>query len=445
MSFVVAIVGRPNVGKSTLFNRLVGRRLALVHDRPGVTRDRREGRAVLGGLSFTVIDTAGLEEAPPDTLEARMGTQTHKAMTEADVVLMLIDARAGVTPMDHHFADLLRRRARPVVLVANKCEGAAGQPGFLEAYAMGLGEPVPLSAEHGEGLAHLVEALLPFHDAACHETEKERADESPLTLAIVGRPNVGKSTLINRLLGEERLVTGPEAGITRDAITVAWNWHGRPMRLVDTAGVRRRTRVVDGLERLAVADSLEAINFAHVVVLLLEAETMLERQDLTLARRVVDEGRGLVTAVNKWDTITDRAVARARLEERLAHGLPQVQNVPAVMLSALNGEGVERLLRAVFDLYGIWNRRIPTAALNRWLESVTGHHPPPVGQHGRRLHLRYMTQTGTRPPTFVLFTSRPEDLPDSYVRYLVNDLRRTFDLPGVPIRLYPRRNDNPYA
>ncbi len=450
MSFVVAIVGRPNVGKSTLFNRLVGRRAALVHDQPGVTRDRREGQADIGGLTFTVIDTAGLEEADSDTLKGRACTQAWKAVAGADVVLMLIDARTGITPVDRHFANVLRRGTTPVVLVANKCEGTVGQAGLWEAYALGLGEPVPLSAEHGEGMADLIEALIPFHDAKRSPAEKEREGRSssssaPLTLAIVGRPNVGKSTLINRLLGEERMITGPEAGITRDAIAVNWTWRGSPLRLVDTAGIRRRTRVVDDLERMAVAGSLEAVNHAQVVALLMDAHALLERQDLTLARRVVDEGRALVVAINKWDMVSDRAAAQERIRMRLAHVLPQVQGVPTVILSARTGEGVARLMQMVFDVYTLWNRRVPTAALNRWLAEVSGQHPPPLGQHGRRIRLRYLTQTGIRPPTFVLFASRPEDLPDSYLRYLVNTLRQTFALPGVPVRLYPRRSENPYA
>ncbi|VBB69367.1 GTP-binding protein EngA [invertebrate metagenome] len=452
MSFVVAIVGRPNVGKSTLFNRLVGRRLALVYNHPGVTRDRREGHATFGGLAFTAIDTAGLAEAAPDTLEGRLYAQTRQAIAEADVALMLIDARLGITPADQHFARILRQSPTPVVLVANKCEHSVSKLGLWEAHVLGLGEPIALSAEHGEGLANLIEALLPFYNRTanvlshCVEgTPRVERVESTPTIAIIGRPNVGKSTLINRLLSRERMVTGPEAGITRDAITVDWDWCGRKLRLVDTAGLKRRskgTSILDGISRNS---TLRAINFAHIIVLLLDANAILERQDLTLARMIISEGRALVLAVNKWDIVQDSAAAEARLQARLIHALPQAWGLHTLTLSARTGAGVEQLLQAAFDVYVLWNRRIPTAALNRWLSSVLRHHPPPLGRHARRLQLRYLTQTNTRPPTFVLFSSRPEDLPDSYLRYLINDLRRTFDLPGVPVRLYPRRSDNPYA
>ncbi|MFN3076482.1 MAG: ribosome biogenesis GTPase Der [Alphaproteobacteria bacterium] len=451
-SLVVAILGRPNVGKSTLFNRLVGRRLAIVHDQPGVTRDRREAVASLGGLSFTVIDTAGLEESDDATLQGRMRAQTEQALAGADVALMLIDARAGITPTDKHFAAMIRKTGTPVLLVANKCEGGSGRSGLYEAFSLGLGEPIPLSAEHGEGMGDLFDALLPhFTEEPSEEMPPEGEEEDhsarhgPLQIAIVGRPNVGKSTLVNRLLGEERLLTGPEPGITRDAIGLDWQYEGRTIRLVDTAGMRRRANVVTSLERLSVADTLRAVDHAMVVVLVLDANAVLEKQDLVIARRVIDEGRALVVAVNKWDAADDRAAVLELLRDRLSTSLPQVQGVPTVTLSGLTGRGVDRLMRAVIDIHDVWNRRVPTHALNRWLESTLEHHPPPMGKHGRRIRLRYMTQIKSRPPTFVIFTSRPEDLPDSYTRYLANGLRQDFDLPGVPLRLLFRKSENPYA
>ena len=429
MTFTLAIVGRPNVGKSTLFNRLVGQRLALVDDEPGVTRDRREGDARLYDLDFRVIDTAGLEEVFDESLEARMRQQTERAIAEADVAVLLIDARAGLTPLDEHFARWLRRGETPVLLVANKCEGERGNAGLLEAYALGLGEPVPISAEHGLGLSDLHAAL---------------EDGGPLQLAIVGRPNAGKSTLINRLIGEDRLLTGPEAGITRDAIAVDWLYKGRPVRLVDTAGLRRKARVVDKLEKLSTADSLRAIRFAQVVVLLVEADMPMEKQDLTIARMVVDEGRALVIAVNKWDACADRSAAMQQVRDRLERSLPQTRGVPVVTISALQGQNLDRLLDAVFDAYAVWNRRLPTAALNRWLEAVTEAHPPPAVA-GRRIRLKFMTQAKTRPPTFMIACSRPKELPGAYLRYLENSLRDDFDLPGTPIRLNLRKGKNPYA
>ena len=445
MPFSVAIVGRPNVGKSTLFNRLVGRRLALVDETPGVTRDRRTGDAHLGDLRFTVIDTAGFEEARGDSLPARMRAQTERAVAEADLALLLIDARAGVIPLDAEFANLLRKSPTPVVLVANKCEGRLGATGVIDAFALGFGEPVAISAEHGEGLADLYDAIAPYAAAAGAE-EAPAADEETgvLQLAIVGRPNVGKSTLINRLLGEERLLTGPEPGITRDAIAVAWRTRGRDIRLVDTAGLRRRARVAEKLEKLSVEDTLRAIRFAQVVVLVLDANDMLERQDLTIARLVIDEGRALVIAANKWDLVMDKTAALARLRDRIETSLPQLRGLRPVTISALAGKNLDRLLDAVLAAYELWNRRVPTAALNRWLGDAVEAHPPPLVA-GRRLKLRYGAQIKTRPPTFALFVSRPEKLPDSYSRYLVNSLRDSFDLPGVPIRLQLRKGKNPYA
>jgi len=454
----VAIVGRPNVGKSTLFNRLVGRRLALVDDTPGVTRDRREGEARLYDLVFRAIDTAGLEDVRDDSLEARMRAQTERAVAAADVALLVVDARAGITPLDRHFADWLRRGKTPVVVVANKCEGAAGEAGGLEAFGLGLGEPVPISAEHGLGLSDLHDALrahmtaepeaAPRGEGAAPQAEGGAANaggaDGVLQLVIVGRPNVGKSTLINRLIGEERLLTGPEAGITRDAIAVDWSYRGRTLRLIDTAGLRRRARATEKVEKLSAADTRRAIDFAQVVILLIDAGMPMEKQDLTIARQVIDEGRALVIAVNKWDACADRKAAMQAVRDRLTRSLPQVQGVPVVTLSALRGQNLDRLMRAVFAAYEVWNRRVPTAALNRWLGEITAAHPPPA-PGGRRLRLRYMTQAKTRPPGFILFCSRPQALPDSYLRYLENALRRDFDLPGTPIRMSLRKGENPYA
>jgi GTP-binding protein len=452
MALTVAIIGRPNVGKSTLFNRLAGRRLALVDDTPGVTRDRREADATLGDLAFRIVDTAGLEDADKGTLSARMQAQTEQALALADVALFLIDSRTGVMPLDQHFADLLRRSGRPVVLVANKAEGRAGEAGALEAFSLGLGSPVAISAEHGEGLADLHAALAPFVDRAATEAPSdeapdlaaEEAAEKPLQLAVVGRPNVGKSTLVNRLLGEDRLLTGPEAGITRDAISIDWEWQGRAIRLIDTAGLRRKPKVEEKLEKLSVADTLRAVRFAEVVVLVIDATMPLERQDLTIARLVENEGRAMVLAVNKWDLVENRNAALALIRERLEVSLPQLQGVRIVTLSAETGGSVDKLLPAVLAVHEIWNRRVATPQLNRWLQEVQERHPPPLVD-GRRLRLRYMTQANIRPPTFALFASKPGDLPDSYRRYLVNMLRDSFDLPGVPIRLMLRKGKNPYA
>jgi GTP-binding protein len=449
MSFTVAIVGRPNVGKSTLFNRLVGRRLALVDDEPGVTRDRREGEARLGDLTFKVIDTAGLEDAQRESLSGRMQTQTAAAIAQADAVLFLVDARAGATGADRAFANLVRKSGKPAVLVANKSEGRAGQAGALETYALGLGEPIAISAEHGEGLADLYDALRTALPEATSPREDEPRltddpEQQPIRIAVVGRPNTGKSTLINCLIGEDRLLTGPEAGITRDAIAVDLTWRDRILRLYDTAGLRRRSRIEEKLEKLSVADALNAIRFAEVVVVLIDALTPFEEQDIRIADLVEREGRAIVIAVNKWDLIEPEAGALSRLRDEVDRLLPQIKGVQTVVLSAKGGQGVDRLMEAVMKAHAVWNRRVPTAALNRFLAAATTANPPP-NVSGRRLRLDYITQPKPRPPTFVLFTSRPNALPETYRRYLVNGLREKFALPGTPVRLTLRAKVNPYA
>ena len=452
----VAIVGRPNVGKSTLFNRLVGKRRAIVDDTPGVTRDVREAPAQLGDLAFTLLDTAGWETTGGEALEARMRRFTERAIDSADAVLFLIDARAGIVPLDESFAGWLRKRADKVIVVANKCEGRAGQQGLAEAHALGLGDPIPVSAEHGEGLSDLHEALgryiepMPEEDQEAEGSEDDEAvdPKRPVLLAIVGRPNVGKSTLLNRLVGEERVLTGPEAGITRDAIRVEWEWKGRPVRLVDTAGMRRRSRIEAKLEAASVADTLDTIRLADVVVVVLDAADMADKQDLTIAGRVIDEGRALVIAVNKTDLLADDQAGANRawrkLADRLEASFAQVKDVPIVGFSALNGRGIDRLMPAVFTTYDVWNKRVPTPKLNRWLREMETLHPPPLAK-GRRIRLRFMTQIKRRPPTFVLQVSQPEELGDDYLRYLTNRLRDDFDLPGVPIRLTMRKPKNPFS
>jgi GTP-binding protein len=450
MSFTIAIVGRPNVGKSTLFNRLAGKRLALVDDQPGLTRDRREAETLLGRFAVRLIDTAGLEDKGAD-LTARMRAQTDAAIEQADLVVFLIDARSGVVATDEIFADLVRGSGKPVILAANKCEGRAAEPGVYEAFSLGLGEPLPISAEHGTGVGELSEAIEETVRARGEGAPaREESDEDagvaphPLRIAVVGRPNVGKSTLVNTIFGEERMITGPEAGITRDAIAVELAWGGRALRLFDTAGLRRKMRVEGKAEELSVGDALRAIRFAEIVVLLLDAERPFEKQDLQIADLIVEEGRALVIAVNKWDLMREPQARLAELKETCQRLLPHIKGVTLVPISGLTGKGLNRLMRAVLAANELWNRRLPTHALNQWLREAVDAHPPPAVS-GRRVKLRYITQSNARPPTFVAFCSRPDALPDSYVRYLVNSLRDTFDLGGVPIRLHLRKGANPYA
>ena len=447
MSVKIAIVGRPNVGKSTLFNRLIGRKLAIVHDQPGVTRDRKEAKGKLQNMALEVIDTAGYEYSKEDSLEKRMWEQTRRAIGEADVCLFLFDARDGIQPYDEHFADLVRQSGKPVILLANKCEGRLQEDSIHEAYRLGLGEPIPFSAEHGLGLLDLYEALKPF-DKKEEKTEPEfidfeglseeeinavldeKAKDKPIQLAIVGRPNVGKSTLVNALLNDERMLTGPEAGVTRDAITSEWEWKGRKINL----GLRRQSRVEDSLEKMSAASTKHAAYMAQVVVLVLDADAVLDKQDLTIAREVIDEGRALVIAVNKWD-IANRREALQKLNDKLQTSLTQAEGVPTVTISALKKEGLDKLMSAVFKVYDRWNVRIPTAPLNKWFEDIKDNCPPPLGKNKRRIKLRYIT----------MFSSNPEGLPDSYLRYLTNSLRETFNLGGIPIRLNVRKTGNPYA
>jgi len=465
MTFTVAIIGRPNVGKSTLFNRLVGKKLALVDDQPGVTRDRRSGEAKLGDLHFTIIDTAGLEEGGVESLIGRMRSQTEAAIEEADAIFFVMDARVGVTPEDRHFAALARRAGKPLIVIANKAEGRAGEAGAYDAFTLGLGDPVALSAEHGDGLAELYSSLLaalPEETALADEEEETRerlvlADDEdgseldptkPLRIAIVGRPNAGKSTLINRLLGEDRLLVGPEAGITRDSIGVDFVWRKgdveRGLKIFDTAGLRRRARIDDKLEKLAAADALRAVRFAEVVVILLDATIPFEKQDLTITDLAAREGRALVIGVNKWDLITDKPAKIIELREEAARLLPQVRGTAVVPVSGATGQGLDGLIEAILQVHEIWNRRISTARLNRWLEGVLDRTPPPAVA-GRRIKIRYMTQPKARPPHFVLFGNQLDELAESYQRFLINGLRQTFGLAGVPIRITLKHGENPYA
>src|SRR3954453_770764 len=441
----VAIVGRPNVGKSTLFNRLVGKRLALVDDRPGVTRDRREGEARLLGLEFRVIDTAGFEDEDPHSLPGRMRMQTEAAVRDADAALFLVDAREGLTPLDEEIGRWLRAESTPVIVVANKAEGRAAESGIFEAYRLGLGDPIALSAEHGEGVADLFEALLPHveRDEAVEAPIDEDDPSAPLKLAIVGRPNAGKSTLVNAMLGQERMITGPEAGITRDSISLEWEWQGRPVRLVDTAGLRKRAKVEDKLEKLSVADTRRTIDYSEVVLVLLDATRGLEVQDLRIADQVLAEGRALIIALNKWDVAENASSLFNGVKAALAEGLAQLRDVPLLTVSAKTGKGIDTVLKVAFDLRDAWSKRVPTGELNRWFETAIDANPPPAPK-GQRIKLRYITQVKSRPPSFVVFGNRLEELPESYRRYLLNAMRRDLDLGPVPLRLEFRGRSNPF-
>ena len=467
MSFTVAIVGRPNVGKSTLFNRLVGKKLALVDDTPGVTRDRRPGDARLIDLRFTIVDTAGLEEAHEESLQGRMRAQTEAAIDEADLSLFVVDAKTGLTPVDTALAEMLRRRGKPVILVANKSEARGSDAGFYDAYSLGLGEPTPISAEHGQGMLDLRDAIVaalgeerafpPKEDVAVtdvdipqstgtdgdEEEEPAYDDSKPLRVAIVGRPNAGKSTLINRFLGEDRLLTGPEAGITRDSISVEWDWRGRTIKMFDTAGMRRKAKVIEKLEKLSVADTLRAIRFAELVVIVFDATIPFEKQDLHIVDLVLREGRAAVLAFNKWDMIEDQQAVLAELREKTDRLLPQARGIRAVPISGQTGRGLDKLMQSIIDTDKVWNKRISTARLNRWLEQQQVQHPPPAVS-GRRIKLKYMTQVKARPPAFMISCTRSDALPESYTRYLINGLRADFDMPSVPIRIHYRSPDNPY-
>ena len=468
MALATAIVGRPNVGKSTLFNRLAGRKIALVDDQPGVTRDRKETIGRLGDLELRLIDTAGFEDVTDSSLEARMRRQTEVAIGEADVCLFVFDAREGVTPADERFAQILRKSGKPVVLLANKCEGRQGEAGVIDAWRLGLGEPIPVSAEHGEGMSDLFEAIVAAEAMGGHaadldveaqdgEAQDGEADDAfdpdaeappepdkPVRLAFVGRPNAGKSTLLNGILGDDRFVTGPEAGITRDSVTVAWLWKDRDIRLIDTAGLRKRARVQEKLERLSTQDTIRAIRFADVVVLVMDPKEAFEKQDLQIANLVLREGRGLVFAITKWDLVDQPGPERRRLEELALESLPHAKGAPLVTVSGERRTHLDRLMDACLKVHKDWSARVKTRDLNDWLQYVTQKHPPPAPE-GKRIKPRYMAQIKTRPPTFVLMASRANDMPETYKRYLINELREAFDMPGVPIRLVLRQGKNPYA
>ena len=441
----IAIVGRTNVGKSTLFNRLIGKKQAIVHDLPGVTRDRKEGTAHLSDITFRVIDTAGLEKET--ALSKAMWAQTQKAIEEADIVLMVVDARSEINPLDKDLAKDLRRIKKPVFLLANKCEAKEQYVAATESYVLGLGDPIAVSAEHGLGMVDLYQALLPYFPAEERNVKPDETPEGnkPLNLAIVGRPNVGKSTLVNQLLGQERMLTGPEAGVTRDAISVPFEWKGNKVILTDTAGLRKKARITHSLEKISAADSKHALDYAEVVVVVVDAANPLESQDLTVARKVVEEGRALVLAVNKWDMVRNQTSVKNTIKERLHNSLQQVKGLPVVYISAKTGMGMDLLMKEVFRIHKIWNKRVPTAKLNLWLKSMTEATPPPLASNGRRIPMKYMTQVGTRPPTFVIFSSNPDELPESYLRYLSNGLRKDYGLDGIPIRISMRKRANPYA
>ncbi len=459
MILKAAIIGRPNVGKSTLFNRLAGRRAAIVHDMPGVTRDRKEKTAKFRDIDLVVIDTAGYEYSKEDNLEQRMWRQTQKAIQEADVCLFLFDAREGLHPYDEHLAGLVRACHKPVILLANKCEGKLQEDSIYEAYKLGLGQPIPFSAEHGLGLEDLYDSLKEFVVSETNSEDSKKAedisdeslslseekkDAAPIQLAIVGRPNVGKSTLVNALLNDDRMLTGPEAGVTRDSVSSQWEWQGQKINLVDTAGLRRQAKVADSLEKMSAASTKHAAFTAQVVVLVLDADAVLDKQDLTIARQILDEGRALVIAVNKWD-IANRKEALEKLNYKLQTSLTQADGIPTVTISALKKEGLDKLMSAVFKVYHRWNLRIPTAPLNKWFQDMIDNYPPPLGKNKRRIKLRYITQAKTRPPSFYIFSSNPEGLPDAYLRYLANNMREVFDMRGIPLRISVRKTENPYA